>query len=112
MTLTLPVNKFYFNQVKNKELIEDFRAIKPYWIKRLVKNEFKHLEGWDLVNKYVEMKGDIFKTFEEIIFQMGYNENSPIVKTKFKGIRLTHPDEITCMGTGLITFAIEIEYLK
>ena len=106
--IELPVNKFYFNQVKSKELIEDFRAVKPYWIKRLVKIKYRNLEPMDIVRAYIS-GADIFMNFDRVVFKNGYADSSPKIEVDFKGLRFTHPEEMTCMGKG-IAFAIEIAY--
>ncbi len=106
--LELPVNKFYFTQVKNNELIEDFRAIKPYWIKKLIKKEYVHLEPIELVKSYLRGE-ELFRVFDEVEFKNGYSSESPKIRVKFESMRFTHPEEMTCMGKG-IAFAIKIVY--
>ena len=113
MTLTLPVNKFFFNQVSNKELETDFRAIKPYWINKLIKNEYKKLiieDPYQIIDLYSKFGYNLFKDFEHVIFKNGYSNNSPSIKTKFELISLTNPNEPTCMGYGIF-FAIKISYI-
>jgi hypothetical protein len=108
-TLLLPVNRFFFNQIKAQQLVEDFRAIKPYWIKLLIKKEYLPLEPLEVVELYITKGNAIFNNFNKIIFTNGYSEDSPKISVNFGGMRLTHPFEMTCMGQG-IAFAIEVKY--
>jgi len=105
--LILPVNKFFFNKIKNKELLEDFRAIKPYWIKRLISEDFLHYEPIDLVRTYYEGV-NVFKKYETITFRLGYYDGSPSMTFPYFQTRFTSPNEETCIGTG-IAFAIKID---
>lgn len=108
--LVLPVNKHFFNEVKEQYLEEDYRAIKPYWIKKLLKKEYQFIdEPIKIVHSYIQHGDKIFKTFKEVKFVMGYDENSPSIVTNFISMRLTRPEEMTCMGRG-IAFAIKIGY--
>ncbi len=109
-TLELPVNKFFFDQVKNKELIEDYRAIKPFWIKKLIKKELQNKKAISIVQLHFNGV-DVFKRYDRIIFKNGYSDKSPKLTVIFEDIRFTQPHEITCMGQG-IAFAIKISYKK
>lgn len=108
-TIILPVNKFYFEQVSNKELIEDYRAIKPYWIKKLVLTKYHSMAPINLVKLYYSGV-NVFKKFNTVVFQHGYNNNPPIKQTNFHSIRFTESHEMTCMGQGIF-FAIRITYI-
>jgi len=109
-TLNLPINKYFYDEIQNKLLSEDYREIKKYWIQRLVKAKFKDRTPQQLVDLYFIKNVDIFQKYERVLFTLGYGENPLSVETKFVSIRLTTSDEMTCMGQG-IAFAIKIEYL-
>jgi len=109
--IELQVNKFFFNQVSNKELKEDYRAIKPYWIKKLIKQKYQKLSPQEIVMLYFAKNIDVFIHYDILVFKNGYNEKAPIIKTKCSGIRFTESHEMTCMGQG-IAFALEVQYVK
>lgn len=107
--LELPVNAFFFNQVKDETLIEDFRAIKPYWIKKLVKSQYQNKEPIEIVKSFFNGT-NVFNKFDKVIFKNGYSDSSPKMEVIFDGLRFTQPHEMTCMGKG-IAFAIKVKYL-
>lgn len=109
--LELPVNKFFFNEAKKHDLVEDYRAIKPYWIKRLLKKEFQSLEPIDVVKRFFAGDTDLFQSYDKVVFKNGYADNSPTYEATFEGMRFTQSHEMTCMGRG-IAFAIKIGYSK
>ena len=109
-TLRLPINRHFYNEVNNEILVEDYREIKKYWIERLVKTRLKNKTPQQLVDLYFNKNVDIFQNYERVLFSLGYGDNPLTVETKFVSLRLTTPDEMTCMGQG-IAFAIKIEYL-
>lgn len=106
--LELPVNKFYFEQVNNQELEEDYREIKEYWIRRLIKAKYQKKTPLEIVELY-NNNVDIFTSYDKVLFKNGYSDKSPKKLVSFKSIRLTNSTEMTCMGRG-IAFAIKIKY--
>lgn len=52
-TLVLPVVSLYFQQIKARTKTEEFRAMTPYWAKRIEGKEFDFVEiteGYPLAN--------------------------------------------------------------
>lgn len=119
MVLELQVNKFFFNQVKEKTLKEDFRAIKKYWIEKLIKDDIKYklkeenngiIDPYDIIKLYMVGGSKIFTNkYSHILFKNGYSKDAPTIKCKIGDIRLTSPTEMTCMGRG-VAFSIEVLY--
>lgn len=66
--LHLTLKKKWFDMIASGEKKEEYRGIKPFWIKRLLSN-IEHLETID----DVKAVGARFKTFEYIHFANGYN---------------------------------------
>jgi hypothetical protein len=81
--LRLVVTRSWFDKILKGHKKEDFREIKPYWIKRL--------------------KGD----FDWVEIVNGYGKNRPTLLADFRGVRITDDDELTDLGTGSF-FAIGV----
>jgi hypothetical protein len=104
--LELPVNKHYFNEAQKCDIFEDYREIKEYWIKKLLKEEYQKIEPINIVHTYLEIGQEIFRDDIDLVkFKNGYDNKSPQKIKKFVSIRLTNQNEMTCMGRG-IAFAI------
>ena len=110
-SVELQVNSFFFNQIKNRELKEDYRAIKPYWIKKFIKKQYQNLSPQEIVILYLGKGINVFINYDILIFKNGYSKNAPKIKTRCSGIRFTESHEMTCMGRG-IAFALEVEYIN
>lgn len=63
--LFLTIKKQYFDEISLGIKTEEFRIVKPYWEKRIINKEYSH-----------------------IIFQNGYNRNSPKLKVEYLGYEL------------------------
>jgi hypothetical protein len=68
MILRLTLKKKWFDMIASGEKKEEYREIKPYWIKRM------HFDLWDT------------KPFDFIIFKNGYSQQAPEIKVECKGI--------------------------
>jgi hypothetical protein len=64
-TLFLTVKKKYFDQILAGKKTEEYRIIKPYWVKKLVGKKYSH-----------------------IIFQNGYSKKSPRLKAEYLGYEI------------------------
>jgi len=102
------VNNFFFNKIKDKKLKEDFREIKPYWIKKLIKNEYQSKDINNLYLLYIN-NVSIFKKIKKVKFKNGYKKEAPFFICEVENIRFTSGKELTCMGY-IIAFAIKIKY--
>jgi hypothetical protein len=81
-TLTLIVNKKWFDLIQSWQKKEDYREIKPYWVKRL------------------QNTNGIFKHFDFIKIANWYKKNRPEIIFKFNSIRITEWNEKTDLWTG------------
>jgi hypothetical protein len=104
--LTLVVNKYFYNMLQRDELEIDYRAIKPYWIKQLVKKKYQHLSLENMYYKQYET--NIFQTYDELEFKFGYKDTSPKVTKQLESVRITNGEEMTCMGY-VVAFALTIK---
>ena len=58
-TLTLPLKRKWFEMIKAGVKKEEYRAITPYWIKRLLENP-------------EDKERAKFKSFDRLVFTLGY----------------------------------------
>ena len=131
--LTLTVSKQWFDMIVAGEKTEEYREIKPYWIKRLTTNckEFwmsrlllvKDEESKDFdkyvnlhIGKTFEMLIDIdtikeklndgtmkFVPFTHVLFKNGYYDDSPKVEKEIESISIGKPKKGMCPDKWLDT---------
>lgn len=83
--LHLTLKKKWFDLIASGEKVEEYREVKPYWTKRLVKNgKFKH--------------------FDEVYFKNGYGKDSPFMRVEF--IRIVFSK--SCMSDGEELYVVEL----
>lgn len=68
--LHLTLKKQWFDDILAEVKLEEYREIKPYWIKRL------HFDIWDVC------------PFDVIRFKNGYSSNCPEMDIELKGIKI------------------------
>jgi len=73
--LHLTLSKNWFDMILSGEKTDEYREIKPYWIKRLM------------------VGPDEFKEFDIIRFKNGYSKNCPQFDIEFKGIRIGYGNQ-------------------
>lgn len=101
-TLHLTLKKEWFNMILSGEKKEEYREIKPYWIRRLMDDNYPYEEpggcdvtihnmifdkaaghSWpDIMNSYYQE----FKKFDTIRFTNGYGKNAPSFDIECKRI--------------------------
>jgi hypothetical protein len=69
--LHLTLKKKWFDMIASGEKKEEYREMKPYWQKRLVKDGYWHSQR--------------VKDFDIIRFRLGYAKNAPTMDFEFKG---------------------------
>ena len=112
-TLHLTVTRHWFDKIASGEKKEDFRTIKGFWVRRLMKWTLCRMGkgGADAVK--VEIKGGFiphrveFRRYSHIKITAGYGRDKPTLTARCTGIRITADDEQTDLGTGRF-FAIGI----
>lgn len=73
--LRIPCNKIWFEKIKNGEIHNDYREIKPYWTQRLVEPDI--------------LKGGIkSRTYDVVEFFVGYHKFAPTLRYKFLGLSI------------------------
>lgn len=82
--LHLTLKAWPFKMIFSGEKLEEYREVKPYWIKRLTNPNLNQLGSVELMKAL--MKKESFKEYDIIRFKNGYSSNSPIMDVEFKGI--------------------------
>lgn len=72
--LTLPIKKKWFDLIKAREKIEEYREIKPYYASRFFKNYLDSGCGLEWV-----LNNDP-EVYRHIILRNGYSSNSPSIQ--------------------------------
>lgn len=82
--LHLTLKKKWFNKTFWGEKPEEYREIKPYWVKRLVNFHF----GWDSDGTLKLRNLVTFNHFDVVIAVNGYGSSRPRWERKFLGIEI------------------------
>ena len=79
--LIFPIKKRWFDMIARGEKKEEYREIKPYWTKRIIK-----MIGLDSVEEDVKtiLRGVKTSNKYEVIFRNGYLKDSPKLYAKVK----------------------------
>ena len=78
--LTLSVKKEWFDKIVSNEKKEEYREIKPYWIKRLTTNCGKVL----------------YRPYTHVLFINGYGDDKPRVEKEIESIDIGKPRKGWC----------------
>ena len=70
--LDLPLKKEWYNMIESGEKTEEYREIKPYWIKRLTEVKTNILP-FSMRNKYQPIP---FKKYDYVRFRYGYTSRT------------------------------------
>jgi len=87
-TLHLTLKKRWFDMIASGEKKEEYREIKPYWIKRLISDDF----NWDCDTPmsrnihYVACPNGFYKNYNQVYFKNGYSKNAPVIKAELISI--------------------------
>ncbi len=74
--LTLPIKKKWFDMILSGEKKEEYREIKPYWTKRLLKTDI----DFDIERLQEQLRKKNSYLDRTVIFRNGYSSNSPSIK--------------------------------
>lgn len=107
-TLDLVLKRKWFDMIASGEKTEEYRDIKPYWVKRLIEPkdirdgviEFK---DFDKVTFHIE-----FKDFEKVTFHLGYAKNRPSMTFAIKEIIIDEGKEEWGALPGETYFVIKL----
>ena len=90
--LTLTVSKQWFDMIVADEKIEEYREIKPYWIKRLTTNcEVEYDVALETYCGKV-----LYRPYTHVLFINGYRNDSPRIEKKIESITIGKPKKGLC----------------
>lgn len=75
--------------IASGEKKEEYREIKPYWVKRLA-DKYSGAMGGDFMDKHAVVSY-VFKQFDIVRMKNGYAKNCPSMDVEFKGIEVGLP---------------------
>ena len=76
--LTLPIKKKWFDMILSGEKKEEYREIKPYWTKRLLKTDI----DFDIEKLQEQLRKTDSCIYKTVIFRNGYSSNSPSIQCR------------------------------
>ena len=90
--LTLTVSKQWFDMIVAGEKTEEYREIKPYWIKRLTTN--CEVEYDVAVETYCGKV--LYRPYTHVLFINGYRKDSPRIEKEIESITIGKPKKGLC----------------
>ena len=95
--LTLTVSKQWFDMIVACEKTEEYREIKPYWIKRLTTNcEVEYDVALETYCGKV-----LYRPYTHVLFINGYRKDSPRIEKEIKSITIGKPKKGLCTDKWL-----------
>lgn len=90
--LTLSVKKEWFDKIVSNEKKEEYREIKPYWIKRLTTN---CEVVYDVVSETYCGKV-LYRPYTHVLFINGYGDDKPRIEKEIESIDIDRPKKGWC----------------
>lgn len=90
--LTLSVKKEWFDKIVSGEKTEEYREIKPYWIKRLTTN---CEVVYDVVAETYCGKV-LYRPYTHVLFINGYGDDKPRIEKEIESIDIDRPRKGWC----------------
>ena len=90
--LTLSVKKEWFDKIVSGEKKEEYREIKPYWIKRLTTN---CEVVYDVVAETYCGKV-LYRPYTHVLFVNGYGDDKPRIEKEIESIDIDRPRKGWC----------------
>lgn len=106
--LTLTVSKQWFDMIADGRKTEEYREIKPYWIKRLTTN---CEVAYDVAAETYCGKV-LYRPYTHVLFINGYRKDSPRIEKEIVSITIGKPKKGLCPDKWLDTefFIIKFKY--
>lgn len=90
--LTLTISKEWFDKIVSNEKKEEYREIKPYWIKRLTTN---CEVVYDVVAETYCGKV-LYRPYTHVLFINGYGDDKPRIEKEIESIDIDRPRKGWC----------------
>lgn len=109
--LTLVVSKEWFDMIAAGRKTEEYREIKPYWVRRIL-DMSKAKVGADTISLALQYdvirdRKDIFKEYGKalthVLFINGYRKDSPRIEKEIESITIGKPKKGLCTDKWLDT---------
>lgn len=109
--LTLVVSKEWFDMIADGRKNEEYREIKPYWVRRIL-DMSRAKVGADTISLALQYdvirdRKDIFKehgkALTHVLFINGYRKNSPRIEKEIESITIGKPKKGLCPDKWLDT---------
>lgn len=109
--LTLTVSKQWFDMIADGEKDEEYREIKPYWVRRIL-DMSRAKVGADTISLALQYdvirdRKDIFKehgkALTHVLFINGYRKDSPRIEKEIESITIGKPKKGMCPDKWLDT---------
>ena len=97
--LPLTISKQWFDKIVSGEKTEEYREIKPYWIKRLTTN----CEVVYDVAAETYCGEVLYRPYTHVLFINGYRKNSPRIEKEIESITIGKPEKGLCPDKWLDT---------
>ena len=97
--LTLTISKQWFDMIVAGEKTEEYREIKPYWIKRLTTN---CEVAYDVAAETYCGKV-LYRHYTHVLFINGYRNDSPRIEKEIESITIGKPKKGLCPDKWLDT---------
>lgn len=97
--LTLTVSKEWFDMIVAGKKTEEYREIKPYWIKRLTTN----CEVPYDVAAETNCGEVLYRPYTHVLFINGYRKDSPRIEKEIESIIIGKPKKGLCPDKWLYT---------
>ena len=88
--LTLTVSKQWFDMIVAGEKTEEYREIKPYWIKRLTTN---CEVAYDVAEK-TYCGNVLYRPYTHVLFINGYRKDSQRIEKDIESITIAKPKKV------------------
>lgn len=105
--LTLTVSTQWFDMIVACEKTEEYREIKPYWIKRLTTN---CEVAYDVAAETYCGKV-LYRPYTHVLFINGYRKDSPRIEKEIESISIGRPKKGMCPDKWLDTEFFVIKFV-
>lgn len=109
MKLHLTLSKKWFDIISSGEKLEEYREIKPYWVKRLLPKSFSEVKNplWQVGENYPTKHN-----FTSVVFKNGYQKDAQTCEVEFLGLSIDYPKIIWSDSMGFQNYVFVIKLGK
>lgn len=104
--LTLTVRKKWFDMIVAGEKTEEYREIKPYWLRRITKDadgDYSYIHTDDRKFVALTLGSDFRSPYTHVLFINGYRKDAPRIEKEIDSISIGKPKMGLCPDKWLDT---------